>query len=70
MIVNQLRRLAFDRGSSLRAVAIQADISYPAVQRFAAGKTKGIDFETLDKLCALFGVTPCELLEYRPEATE
>ena len=67
MIKVQIGRLLGERRESIRAMSRITGISYPAAYRLTAGKTQGADFETLDKLCRHFGVTPNEILEYLPE---
>lgn len=67
MIVNRVSRLLGDRRESVAEMARQAGISYPTAYRLYTGTTTRLDFDTLDKLCRHFDVTPCEILEYQPE---
>lgn len=69
MIAVKIGRLLGDRRESIREMARQTGLSYPAAYRLTAGKTQGVDFATLNVLCKHFDVTPCEILEYVPDAS-
>lgn len=45
----------------------KADIAYATAHKLAKGHGKGISFEVLDTLCALFDVGVSEILEYIPD---
>jgi DNA-binding Xre family transcriptional regulator len=45
----------------------QTGITQKQLSALEAGKTKGITFDTLTKLCMFFSCTPNELLELEPE---
>jgi DNA-binding Xre family transcriptional regulator len=51
---------------TLQEVADAANIERAALNRIELGKTRGIDFETLEKLCAYYGVGVGDILEYDP----
>jgi putative transcriptional regulator len=68
MIVNRVSRLLGDRRESVADLSRSAGIAYTSAYELYRGKVKRIDFVTLDRLCKHFGVTPCEILEYVPEA--
>lgn len=69
-IVTKARQLRLNmsakRGNpvTLREVADAANIERAALNRIELGKTRGIDFETLEKLCAYYGVGVGDILEY------
>jgi DNA-binding Xre family transcriptional regulator len=54
------------RAVSLREVSEATGIERAALNRIELGKTAGIDFETLVKLCQFYGVGVGEILEYDP----
>lgn len=50
----------------MQEVAESTGISQAALNNIELGKTERIDFETLRKLCAFYGVGVGEVLEYDP----
>ena len=75
-IVTKARQLRLNLGAKrgtpvpLREVAEGADIERAALNRIELGKTRGIDFETLEKLCAYYKVGVGDILEYDPNAIQ
>jgi DNA-binding Xre family transcriptional regulator len=69
-IVTKARQLRLNLGAqrgmavTLQEVADAANIERAALNRIELGKTRGIDFETLEKLCAYYGVGVGDILEY------
>lgn len=69
-IITKVRRLRLERQlKENRAITVQeaADASgleRAALNRIELGQTRGIDFETLEKLCAYYGVGVGDILEY------
>lgn len=58
------------RPISLREVAETIDITNAALSRIEQGKTERIDFDTLQKLCAFYGVGVGDLLEFDPNGQQ
>jgi putative transcriptional regulator len=48
----------------------QTGITQKQLSALETGKTKGINFETLAKLCLFFSCTPSDLLQLEPEIEE
>lgn len=71
-IVSKARQLRFNyqakegRAVTLQEVADAIGIERAALNRIELGQTKKIEFETLMKLCAYYGVGVGEILEYDP----
>jgi DNA-binding Xre family transcriptional regulator len=71
-IVTKARQLRLNLGAkrgtpvTLQEVADAADIERGALNRIELGKTRGIDFTTLEKLCAYYKVGVGDILEYDP----
>lgn len=69
-IVTKARQLRLNLGAqrgkavTLQEVADAAQIERAALNRIELGKTRGIDFDTLEKLCAFYGVGVGDVLEY------
>ena len=67
--VRQLRlrkQLAENRPISVQEVATAAGIERAALSRIELGQTTRMDFDTLTRLCAYYGVGVGEILEYDP----
>lgn len=47
--------------ATYEALSAMTGVSYNAARRVAHGETKGIDFETLKRLCLGLGVSPSDL---------
>ena len=54
---------------TIREVASAAGVTRAALSKLEAGKTEGIAFETLARLCAFYGVQPGDLLGYEERRT-
>ena len=65
MLVNRLSRLIGNRRLSVSEVAVGSGVSRRALHELYHDKTKRIDLDTLNKLCAYLDVTPAEIFEYR-----
>ncbi len=52
---------------TLDEVADATGITRAALSRIERNKTERIDFDTLKKLCAFYGVGVGDILEFRPE---
>ena len=48
---------------TITSLATQTGIAASTLSRLETGKTKGIEFATLEALCRFFGVEPGELFE-------
>lgn len=51
---------------SQKEIAEKSGIDRLTLRRIERGETKGIDFDTLVKLCAFYGVGVGDILEYDP----
>lgn len=75
-IVTKARRLRLEkqleegRPIPLQEVANATGIERAALNRIELGKTSRIDFETLMRLCAYYGVGVGEILEYDPNGQQ
>ncbi len=57
-----------ERPLSLRAIAQQAGVAYTTLLNLANGKSRGIEFGTLNALMKVFGTRSInDLLEYLPD---
>ncbi len=70
MIENRVSTLLGSKRASIRDLARQAGIAYGTAFALYHGNTTRIEIDVLDKLCAYFGCTPCEVLVYTPGAKE
>lgn len=66
MIENRVSELLGRRRERITDLARGAGISYTAAHALYHGTTKSISMETLEKLCAHFGVQPGDLFVYKP----
>lgn len=55
------------RKTDISEVAKIANLSYNTVYNLYYDKTKGIDFETLNKLCYTLNCTVSDLIKYVPD---
>jgi putative transcriptional regulator len=60
------KQLELERPVSVQEVAEKAGIDRAALTRIELGKTTRIDFDTLLRLCAFYGVGVGDILEYDP----
>ena len=49
------------------AIAAGAKINQSVISTLVNGKSRRIDFSTIDGLCNFFGVAPGDLFEYTPD---
>ncbi len=54
---------------SLRRLAAELDIAHAAFLKLVSGRSKRIDFETIEKLCAYFDVQVGDLFKFERERT-
>jgi putative transcriptional regulator len=64
-IAYRLREVREDRRLTQRKLAELVGLSVPHLQDLERGRTKGVRFETLDRLCAALQCGPGDLLEVR-----
>ena len=50
------------RGLTMQKLATLSDLRYQTVFDFVKGKTKGVEWTTLDAVCKALGVQPGEIL--------
>ena len=67
MIVNNISTMIGHRKTDISEVAKIANLSYNTVYNLYYDKTKGIDFETLNKLCYTLNCTVSDLIIYVPD---
>lgn len=71
-IISKARQLRLTRSAqlgrpiTLQEVADQAGIERAALNRIELGKTRGVEFDTLIRLCTYYGVGVGDLLEFDP----
>jgi putative transcriptional regulator len=66
MIEYRLRAVLKERGRTLYWLAKQLDLNESALSKAASGKTSGLKFEVLDRICDLLEIQPGELLLHIP----
>lgn len=66
MIINNLAVLMAERGYRINDVHNGTKISKTAITNLMENKSLGIQYDTLNKLCDFFSITPNELLLYTP----
>ena len=64
MIQNNLSTIMGKKRISIADVSRIAGVRYETIHRLYHDKNKGIEFETLDKLCWALQCTPSEIFEY------
>ena len=67
MIVNNISTMIGHRKTDISEVAKIANLSYNTVYNLYYDKTKGIDFETLNKLCYTLNCTVSHIIKYVPD---
>lgn len=67
MINNKLSEILGKKRMMQTELSRLSGVSYAAIKNLYKDKTKGIDFETLNKLCNALECTPNELLEFIPD---
>lgn len=64
MIVSKFSKILHERQLKISDVARITGITRPTLTSLYSGKSKGINFDTLDKLCKFFSLTPNELFAF------
>ncbi len=64
-----LKKIRTERGLSQNKLAQLAGTSLQNIQKIEYGKTKGIQYEMLNKLCHILQCNPGDLLEWIPDTT-
>ena len=67
VLVNRLSRLMGERRLNIAEVARGSGVSYRALYDLYHDRTRRIDFETIDRLCAYFKVGTEQILEWQPD---
>jgi DNA-binding Xre family transcriptional regulator len=67
MIKIKVAELLQQHGMNATDMMRDAKISYGTAHRLSHDKGKGISFEVLDALCALFSAEVGDILEYEPD---
>lgn len=67
MIKNNVSVLIGMRKSTIAEIARIANVDYNTVYNLYYDKTKGIEFETLNKLCFALDCNPNDLFKYIPD---
>ncbi len=62
-----LEQLLADRKKSIYALAKETNISYTALWKLKEGRTQGISFDILEKVCRNLDCTPNDLLALSPD---
>ena len=69
-ISNNISKLLGIRRENISEFARNINISYTTAHDLYHGKSKGITFDLMNRLCFYFGVGPCELFPYTPDPVE
>lgn len=67
MIKNKLSEILGRKRMMQTELSRLSGISYSAVKKLYKDETKGIDFDTLNKLCNALECTPSDILEFTPD---
>ncbi|MBE7341655.1 XRE family transcriptional regulator [Staphylococcus haemolyticus] len=70
MIQSRLSVLMAERGLKISDLYEETGISKTTLMAIAENTGKGVQFDTVDKLCNFLGVTPCEFFDYSPYIVE
>ncbi|UXV41642.1 helix-turn-helix domain-containing protein [Staphylococcus simulans] len=70
MIKSRLSVLMAERGLKIADLYEETGISKTTLMAIAENTGKGVQFDTVDKLCNFLGVTPCEFFDYSPYIVE
>ncbi len=80
MVRSRLRALLAQRNAeraergeppiTIRQVAEATDLSASVITGLTAKRSKGVQFETLNKLCMYFDCTPGDILVYSPDESK
>ena len=63
----RLRDLLEQRGMTQVELQMQTGLSYSTINELHHGKTRRVEFSTLDLLCSALGCKVGDLIEYVPE---
>ena len=55
-----------ERGLKISDLYEETGISKTTLMALSENSGKGVQFDTVDKLCNFLGVTPCEFFDYSP----
>lgn len=66
MIQSKLSVLMAERGLKISDLYEETGISKTTLMALSENSGKGVQFDTVDKLCNFLGVTPCEFFDYSP----
>jgi len=66
MLQNKLNILMTERNMKVVDMAKDISLAKSTIFSLSSGKTAGIQFETLEKICSYLQITPAELFEYSP----
>ncbi len=64
MIINNLSTILGKRRIRITELARMAGVSASTIHRIYYDQTKGIDFDTLDKICIALECTPNDILNF------
>lgn len=67
MIKNKLSEILGRKRINKAELSRFSGVSYSSVKSIYYNKTKGIEFETLDKLCNFLQCTPNDIFEFTPD---
>lgn len=70
MIQSRLSVLMAERGLKISDLYEETGISKTTLMAIAENNGKGVQFDTVDKLCNFLGVTPCDFFDYSPYLVE
>lgn len=70
MIKSRLSVLMAERGLKISDLYEETGISKTTLMAIAENSGKGVQFDTVDKLCNFLGVTPCDFFDYSPYIVE
>ncbi|MBU6943332.1 helix-turn-helix transcriptional regulator [Staphylococcus sp. CWZ226] len=66
MIKSRLSILMAERGLKIADLYEDTGISKTTLMAISENTGKGVQYDTIDKLCIYLGVTPCEFFDYAP----
>lgn len=67
MIVNKFSEILGKRKMKISDVHEATGISRPTLTALYYAKRKGIEFDTLDKICRYLRIQPCDILERKDD---
>lgn len=63
----RLKEIRLSRGLSQNKLAQLVDMTLQNIQKIEYGKTKGLQYDALNKLCKVLSCQPGDLLVYEPD---